>query len=191
MRTVSIIGTGTMAGAIGGVLDARGTTVHYIAHANSTATITGETVILAVMYPAIADVLAQYGDQLVDKTVVDVTNPVDLHTFDSLTVPAGSSATAIIAAQLPGSRVVKAFNTTPAATLTAKQVGPVRTSVLIAGDDTDAKSGLADLIETSGLAAIDAGALTRAHELESIGFLQLTLALRQKITWTGGFGIVR
>ncbi|MGO1986137.1 MAG: diguanylate cyclase, partial [Corynebacterium casei] len=42
-----------------------------------------------------------------------------------------------------------------------------------------------------GVEAIDAGSLKRAHELEAIGFLQLTLAASEKIGWTGGFGIVR
>ncbi len=36
---------------------------------------------------------------------------------------------------------------------------------------------------------MDAGALTRAHELEAIGFLQLTLAASEKIGWTGGFSL--
>jgi predicted dinucleotide-binding enzyme len=62
--------------------------------------------------------------------------------------------------------------------------------VLIAGDDADAKSTLADIVTSGGLNAIDAGALTRARELEALGFLQLTLAVTEKISWTGGFGVV-
>jgi predicted dinucleotide-binding enzyme len=41
------------------------------------------------------------------------------------------------------------------------------------------------------VAAIDAGSLSRAHELEAIGFLQLTLAIGEKLPWTGGFAVVR
>ena len=41
------------------------------------------------------------------------------------------------------------------------------------------------------LEAADAGALSRAAEPEAGGFLQLTLAVGEKIGWTGGFGIVR
>jgi predicted dinucleotide-binding enzyme len=37
---------------------------------------------------------------------------------------------------------------------------------------------------------IDAGGLSRAHELEAIGFLQITLAAGELISWTGGFAIV-
>ncbi len=42
-----------------------------------------------------------------------------------------------------------------------------------------------------GVGAIDAGALVRAHELEAIGFAQLTLAVGEKISWTGGFAVQR
>jgi hypothetical protein len=62
--------------------------------------------------------------------------------------------------------------------------------VLVAGDDADAKSMLAGVITSGGLKAIDAGALSRARELEALGFLQITLAASEKITWTGGFGVV-
>lgn len=191
MSAVSIIGTGGMANAIGSILAGGGATVEYIARSETTDTVAGDMVILAVPYPAVAGVLAQYGDQLAGKTVVDITNPLNFETFDSLTVPVGSSATAVIAAALPNSQVLKAFNTTLAATLTAKKVGPLQTTVLIAGDDTDAKSALAVLIEAGGVAAMDAGSLARAHELEAVGFLQLTLAASEKITWTGGFGLIR
>ena len=146
--------------------------------------------VLAVPYPAVADVIAERGDQLAGKVVVDITNPLNFETFDSLVVPADGSAAAEIAAALPQSRVLKAFNTTFAATLAAGTVGAVPTTVLIAGDDTDAKSLLADVVTAGGLRAIDAGSLRRARELEALGFLQLTLAASEKLSWTGGFAVV-
>ncbi len=63
--------------------------------------------------------------------------------------------------------------------------------MLIAGDETDAKTALPVAISAGGVDAVDAGSLSRAHELEAIGFLQLTLAVNEKVGWTGGFGIVR
>jgi predicted dinucleotide-binding enzyme len=107
-----------------------------------------------------------------------------------VTVAADASAAAEIAAALPRSRVLKAFNTPIAATLASGNVGPLRTTVLIAGDDTDAKALLAGIITAAGLCAIDAGALARARELEALGFLQITLAAGEKVSWTGGFGVV-
>ncbi len=77
-------------------------------------------------YPALDAITAAYGDQLAGKVVVDITNPLNFETFDSLTVPAGSSAAAELAEKLPSSRVLKAFNTTFAATLASKAVAATR-----------------------------------------------------------------
>lgn len=63
--------------------------------------------------------------------------------------------------------------------------------MLIAGDDDAAKQTLASAVQAGGVDAVDAGSLKRARELESIGFLQLTLAAGEKIQWTAGFALVR
>ena len=189
MSHVTIIGTGTMGQAIAGVVTAGGSTVQLLGTADAATPVTGEIVILAVPYPAVADVLATRADSLAGRVVVDITNPLDFQTFDSLTVDADSSATAEIAAALPDSRVLKAFNTTFAATIASREVGPVPTTVLIAGDDAEAKALLADVVTAGGLRAIDAGSLRRARELEAIGFMQITLAAADKVSWAGGFGI--
>ncbi|GAA1706067.1 NADPH-dependent F420 reductase [Microbacterium sediminicola] len=191
MAHITIIGTGSMANAIGGAVADGGNSVDYVAKDAAAATIVGDIVVLAVPYPAVDSVIAQYGAQLAGKVVVDITNPLNFETFDSLVVPVGSSAAAEIQAKLPESRVLKAFNTTFAATLAAKTVGGLPTTVLIAGDDADAKQQLAAVLTAGGLGAIDAGALSRAHELEALGFLQLTLAVGEKVGWTGGFAVAR
>lgn len=190
MTHVSIIGTGNMGQALSGVVTKGGNTVEAFNQSSGDQPVTGDIVVLAVPYPAVADVLAKHAEQLAGKVVVDITNPLDFATFDSLTVAPDSSATAEIAAALPQSRVVKAFNTVFAAALAAGNVGPLPTTVLIAGDDADAKALLADVVEAGGLRAIDAGALSRARELEALGFLQITLAAAEKVSWTGGFGVV-
>jgi 8-hydroxy-5-deazaflavin:NADPH oxidoreductase len=187
---VSIIGTGNMGQAISGIVTKGGNTVELIGSTDADKQVTGDVVVLAVPYPAVSQVLAARGESLAGKVVVDITNPLDFATFDSLTVPADGSAAAEIAAALPQSRVLKAFNTTFAGTLAAGSVGPLTTTVLIAGDDGDAKSLLAGIVTAGGLRAVDAGSLRRARELEALGFLQLTLAAAEKISWTGGFGLV-
>jgi NADPH-dependent F420 reductase len=190
MAHLSILGTGNMGQAIAAVAGRGGHSVQLLGQDDVATQVTGDIVVLAVPYPAVSTVLAQRGESLAGKVVVDITNPLNFETFDSLTVPADSSATAEIAAALPQSRVLKAFNTTFASTLAKGTVGELTTTVLIAGDDADAKSVLAGVIASGGLKAIDAGSLARARELEAIGFLQITLAANEKIAWTGGFGIV-
>jgi NADPH-dependent F420 reductase len=189
MAHVSIIGTGNMGTAIAGVVTRGGHTVELIGHGDTDKPVTGDVVVLAVYYGALADVVAQRGEQLAGKVVVDISNPLNVETFDSLVVAADASAAAELAAALPRSRVVKAFNTTFAGTLAAGTVGGLPTTVLMAGDDAEAKSLVAEIVTSGGLRAIDAGSLRRARELEALGFLQITLAAADKLPWTGGFAV--
>jgi 8-hydroxy-5-deazaflavin:NADPH oxidoreductase len=130
-----------------------------------------------VPYPTAAPIVAGYGDALVGKVVVDITSPVDFTTFAGLVTPADSSGAQEIAKSAPaGAHVVKAFNTIFASTLADGQVKGEPLDVLIAGDDTDAKARLADLVTRAGLRPLDAGPLERAHWLEGLGFLHMTLA---------------
>jgi 8-hydroxy-5-deazaflavin:NADPH oxidoreductase len=190
MTKATIFGDGNMGTAIAGVLTEGGATVEHITTDQGEARVSGDLVVLAVPYPALDAIAAAYGDQLAGKVVVDVTNPLNFETFDSLTVPAGSSAAAELAARLPSSKVLKAFNTTFAATLSSKTVGDKPTTVLVAGDDAEAKTALIDAVTAGGVQAVDAGSLSRASELEALGFLQLTLAAAGKTGWTGGFALV-
>jgi 8-hydroxy-5-deazaflavin:NADPH oxidoreductase len=204
MTNVTIIGAGNMGSAIASIAATGGHAVQVLtrdatkaaALPNVTAgtvgdAITGDVVVLALPYPAVAEVLGAYAGQLDGKVLVDLTNPLDFTTFDSLVVPADGSAASEIAAQVPNASVVKAFNTTFAGTLATGTVGDQKTTVLLAGDDADAKSTLAAIIEGGNLQAVDAGSLKRARELESIGFLQLTLAAAEKISWTAGFALIK
>jgi predicted dinucleotide-binding enzyme len=190
MADISIIGTGNMGQAIAAIAGKGDNSVQLLNTSDGDKQVTGDVVVLAVPYPAVAGVLAERGASLAGKIVVDITNPLNFETFDSLTVPADSSAAAEIAAALPDSRVLKAFNTNFAATLASGAVGPLTTTVLIAGDDADAKSVLAGIVTGGGLEAIDAGTLSRARELEALGFLQIKLASAEEVSWSGGFGIV-
>lgn len=105
-------------------------------------------------------------------------------------MPADGSAAAELATALPDAKVVKAFNTNFAATLASRKVGAETPAVLVAGDDTDAKQAVTDAVTAGGLDAVDVGSLRRARELEALGFLQLTLAVGEKLPWTGGFAVV-
>ncbi|MFC6715044.1 NADPH-dependent F420 reductase [Branchiibius cervicis] len=189
MTHISIVGAGKMGQAIAGIVTRGGNTVELLDNTTSQA-VSGEIVVLAVPYGALDDVIAQRAGELAGKIVVDITNPLNFETFDSLLVPADSSAAAKVAAALPESQVLKAFNTTFSGVLEAGTVGPQKATVLIAGDDEAAKKALADVVTAGGLDAVDAGSLSRARELESVGFLQLTLAAAGKISWTGGFALV-
>ena len=185
---VTIIGAGNMARGIATRVLAGGNDVELIARDRAAAQalagelgatvgdeVSGDVVVLAVPYGAVADVIAGHGDALRGKVVVDIANPLDWSTMDSLVTPADSSAAEEIAKLLPGGTpVVKAFNTTFAATLSAGQVAGEPLDVLLAGDDTDAKEKVASLVEAGGLRSRDVGPLKRARQLEQLGFLHIT-----------------
>ncbi|GED10701.1 NADPH-dependent F420 reductase [Cellulosimicrobium cellulans] len=198
MSSITIIGAGNMGTAIAGLALAAGSEVQVltreatdldprVAAGTVGDELKGDVVVLALPYGAVAEVVDLYADRLDGKVVVDITNPLDFTTFDALVVPDGSSAAAQVQQRVPGARVLKAFNTNFAATLASGQVGPLPTTVLVAGDDADAKAALAGAV--SGVRVVDAGSLKRAHELEALGFLQLTLAAGEKTSWTTGFAL--
>jgi predicted dinucleotide-binding enzyme len=163
MTTATIFGTGNMGTAIAGLFTEAGVETQTLNSKSTAETVTGDIVVLAVPYPALETIVAAYGDQLSGEVVVDITNPLDFSTFDSLVVPADGSAAAELAAHLPNSHVLKAFNTNFAATLSTKLVGGQPTTVLIAGDDDESKHTLIDLLSKTNLSAVDTGSLKRAR----------------------------
>ncbi|HEX5541447.1 MAG TPA: NAD(P)-binding domain-containing protein [Micromonospora sp.] len=200
MADVTIIGAGKMARGIATRFFAGGTSLQILAptaeHAISLANgvgkgaetvmgagvqepLSGAVVVLAVPYEAALDFASSRSGELTGKVLVDITNPVDWASFDRLVTPADSSAAEEIAKRAPGARVVKAFNTTFAATVQAGTVAGQQLDVLLAGDDEDAKARVAGLVTAGGLRAIEVGPLRRAHQLEQLGFLHM--ALQEKL----------
>jgi 8-hydroxy-5-deazaflavin:NADPH oxidoreductase len=194
MNTVSILGAGNMARGIATRVLAGGNSVQILARdpqesaslanelggpASSAAigdALTGDVVVLAVPYAAAGPLIKQYGDQLSGKIVVDITNPIDVETFDRLVTPADSSAAQEIAKVTPaGAQVVKAFNTTFAGTLGDGRVAGQPLDVFIASDHEDAKQIVSRIVTDAGLRPVDAGPLARAHELEALGYLHMVL----------------
>jgi 8-hydroxy-5-deazaflavin:NADPH oxidoreductase len=136
--------------------------------------ISGDVVVLAVWYHALDDVLGRYRDQLVGRTVIDITNPVDPETYAPITVEDGSAAQEI-ARKAPGAKVVKAFNTTFAGSLIEGEVAGQPLDVFVASDSDEAKATVRRLAEGAGLRVLDAGPLALARQLEGAGYLHMAI----------------
>lgn len=191
MANITIFGQGNMGQAIASVFTSGGHEVDFVGKEGLTKR-AGDIVVLDVPYAAIASILEANKAAFAGKILVDISNPVNFENMDELLTAAGSSAAEEIAKLIPEARVVKAFNTNFAATIAAKQVaGKEKTTVQLASDDQEAKKILAGFIQEGGLDTIDAGELKRARELEAMGFLQITLAVREKINWTAGFAVIK
>jgi predicted dinucleotide-binding enzyme len=168
------------ADALTASLAARGDLAEGMPSSRSVATVAeavagANMVVLALPYPEGRFVARGQGAALSGVTVVDTCNPVDFSTFDSLLTSPGMSAAEEIAAACPAARVVKAFNTTFAATLVLGRVGGLPLDVFIAGDDPRAKAQVAALVRDGGMRPVDSGPLRRARELEAFQFLHMTL----------------
>ncbi len=181
---VSIIGSGGMAAAIGGLAAKAGHTVELAGRNPSTAqwlagqigaraTIgtfgaapAGRIVVLAVPYSAVLDVVKQYGEKLAGKLLVDITNPIKSD-FTGFLTPEDSFGAQEIAKIAPAdAEVVKAFNTLPSQALAVGAVDGHPLDVFVAGDAPQAKAQVCAFIESLGLRAMDAGPLTMARTLE-------------------------
>jgi predicted dinucleotide-binding enzyme len=188
MSTISIIGLGTMGRALGARAVAGGNAVEVIgrdaAKAADLATSlgggattgplggvpAGDIVILAPHHEPALQVLAQYGDTLAGKVIIDPCNALN----DDLTAKVTPQGTSHAHLAAPASaRVVKAFNVVFGAVLA--EVGRPA-DVLIAGDDACAKADVSAFIESVGLRPVDTGDLTMAEWLESAAPLIIGLA---------------
>lgn len=186
MSSISIIGLGNMASALADRALAAGNTVEIIGRdrvkaKELAATLGGATVgtapagdivVLAVPYASAAAVVSEYGDALLGKVIVDITNPVSPD-FKGFVTPDGSSGAQEIAKAAPaGAQVVKAFNTLFSHVLAA---GGRLLDVFVAGDDAQAKTRVSAFIESLGLRPMDIGQLPMARTLENVALLQLGL----------------
>jgi predicted dinucleotide-binding enzyme len=187
---VTIIGAGNMGGGIGSRIVAGGNELELVDRnaddaralaeklggtSSAAETVGGDVVVLAFPYGAVAAAVEEHESALAGKVVVDITNPADWATMDRLVTPADSSGAEEIAKLVPDARVVKAFNTTFAGTLTAGEAAGEKLDVLIAGDDEAAKATVASLVEAGGMRAIDVGPLKRARQLEHVGLFHIAI----------------
>jgi hypothetical protein len=189
MSSISIIGTGNMARTIGARAVAGGNTVEVMGRDRSKAADlarvlgggatagewgavpAGDIVVVALLHDGVVPVVARYGDALAGKIVVDISNPFN-STFDGLAHREQTSIAQEVAKAAPASTgVVKAFNT-----VFRHVLEKGRPDVFIAGDDAQAKAGVAAFVESLGLRPLDVGGLAMAHWLEGMGLVTVGLA---------------
>lgn len=190
MTTISIIGSGNMATAIGTRALKHGHTVELISRNPAKAQAladrlgdgaavgkfgarpTGDIVIVAVLYQNAVDTIAHYGDALADKILVDITNPFNTDGSGLVTSPGSSVSQQIAAAAPKGAHVVKALNTIFGHVL----IRDTPLDAFFAGDSAEAKAQVAALLQSLGFRPLDAGGLEMAHALEWAGLLLVGLA---------------
>lgn len=191
MSSVSIIGLGGMARAIGTRAVQSGHAIELIGRSAAKAkdlaaalgggatvgtwgTVpAGDIVVLAVPYASAGPVVAQHGEALAGKVIIDISNTFTAADDTELITPDGSSGAQEIAKALPASaHVVKALNTVFGHVLALDR--PL--DVFVAGDDERSKTSVSAFITSLGLRPLDVGGLDMSHWLEGAGLLMMGLA---------------
>jgi 8-hydroxy-5-deazaflavin:NADPH oxidoreductase len=197
MSTISIIGSGGMAAAIGARAARAGHTVEVVSRDPAKArglaerlasgaiagtygaVPAGDLVILAVPYASAAAVVTAYAGALAGKVIIDVTNPMSPD-LTGLVTPHGSSGAQELAKHLPaGAHLVKAFNTLFGHVLAKRE----HFDAFFAGDDAAAKAHVSTFLESLGLRQLDVGGLHMAHSLEALALMMIGLAKNGARTW--------
>ncbi|MEP6632213.1 MAG: NAD(P)-binding domain-containing protein [Lapillicoccus sp.] len=190
MTTISIIGSGTMATAIGTRAVKHGHAIELMSRdaakaqaladrIGAGATVgtfgarpAGDIVIVAVLHSGAVDVVRHYGEALSGKTLVDITNPFNADATAVVTTEGGSVSQQMAAAAPEGASVVKAFNTIFSGVIAADR--PM--DVLFAGGDAEGKDRFAAFLRSLDMRPVDTGGLDMTYVLEWAGILLMGVA---------------
>ena len=197
---VAIIGTGNVGSALGGTFARAGHEVTLAARdagkaklvaaqVGATAAATpaeaardADVVVLAVPYSVLDEVAMELAGSAAGKVVVDVTNPLTPD-YSGLATEGTRSAAEQLAERLPGAKVVKAFNTLFGAVQANPNAHGQPADVLVAGDDDDATSKVAELASSAGFRPVVAGPLDAARQMESLAFLNIRMQMQSGGDW--------
>ncbi|MCD9899681.1 NAD(P)-binding domain-containing protein [Streptomyces sp. MT29] len=145
-----------------------------------------DVIVLAVWLDTTKELIARYGDKLVGKILVDPSNPIAPDGVGGFvkTIGAGESSGRLLADLLPeGAKLVKAFGTLSAGTLTsASRRVPARAVGFYATDDDAAGRVVAELITAAGFDPVKVGGIDESIRIEVFGDLHEYGALGKAVT---------
>jgi predicted dinucleotide-binding enzyme len=148
----------------------------------------GDIVILAIPYGAIDDALHVMGDAVQGKVLLDVTNAL---TPDfKLALGCTTSGAEELQKKAPKAKVVKAFNTVFAQNMSTGTVKGEKLTLFVAGDDGAAKTLVLSAGRDIGFDPVDAGPLTNARWMETLGYFNIQLGYTLKMGTDIGFKLV-
>jgi predicted dinucleotide-binding enzyme len=132
----------------------------------------GDLLVLAVLGNAAEEAIADAGaENFSGKVVIDAMNPLDFSGGfpPKLSIAGDDSLGELIQRTLPEAKVVKAFNTIGNAYFVDPSFSEGKPTMLIAGDDEDAKRTVRGVLEEFGWSdTVDLGGIEGSRELEAI-----------------------
>ncbi|HEV7176230.1 MAG TPA: NAD(P)-binding domain-containing protein [Solirubrobacteraceae bacterium] len=153
----------------------------------------GDLIVLAVLGNAAEEAIAEAGpDSFAGKIVIDAMNPLDFSAGfpPKLSICGEDSLGERVQRALPDAKVVKAFNTIGNPYFVDPSFSEGRPTMLIAGNDDDAKRTVGDIVADFGWPdAIDIGGIEGSRELEAICILWVKIGGRRG-AWDHGFKLL-
>ncbi|PTQ07863.1 NADP oxidoreductase [Sphingomonas oleivorans] len=136
--------------------------------AELTEALAADVVILAVPFTAVEDTVKAAGPWN-GRIVIDATNAINFTDFSPADL-GGRLSSEIVAQAVSGARLVKAFNTLPAAVLADVPDGPNgRRTIFVSSNDTTASKTVEGLADSLGFAPIALGKLAEGGRLQQFG----------------------
>jgi 8-hydroxy-5-deazaflavin:NADPH oxidoreductase len=153
----------------------------------------GEVLVLAVLGNVAEQVIAEAGtDNFSGKVVIDAMNPLDFAGGfpPKLSVTGDDSLGERVQRALPDAKVVKAFNTIGSPYFVDPSFATGAPTMLIAGNDEDAKRTVRDLLADFGwVDTVDIGGIEGARELEAICIAWVKIG-GARGAWDHGFSLL-
>ncbi len=153
----------------------------------------GDLLVLAVLGDAAEAAIAEAGaENFSGKVVIDAMNPLDFSGGfpPKLSVSGQDSLGERIQRTLPDAKVVKAFNTIGNAYFVDPRFSEGTPTMLIAGNDADAKQTVSDILADFGWSdVIDLGGIESSRELEAICIAWVKIG-GVRGAWDHGFGLL-
>ena len=127
----------------------------------------GDVVVVSVPYGALPQVGREFGPLMKGKVVLDTCNPFPGRDGEMANAAREKGAAIASAEYLPGVRLVRAFNTIPAAALRKDaRAGDQRIAVPLAADDAEALQVAIRLVRDTGFEPVTVGGLARAKSFD-------------------------
>jgi hypothetical protein len=156
---------------------------------NAEAARSAHVIVLATPFTSAAEVAAEIRNVAKGRVIVDTTNRMSFGPTGPDMDTTISNAEEL-AALLPDSHVVKAFNTLFASNQADPILDDVQLDGFVAGDDAASKARILSLVASIGLEPVDVGPLARARQLESLAFLNISLNATRNGAWRSGWKLV-
>lgn len=125
-----------------------------------------------------SEVVQSFADTLVDKVLIDATNPLGAN-WSPLELPEGQSGGEIIQNAAPRAHVVKSLNTIFADNMQAERLdgSALRPAGFFCGDNSPAKKTVSSFLRCLGFMPVDTGGLWNARYLEALAHMNIQLAV--------------